>query len=280
MCPFIFKYLYLSIWNVYLHEISEQTRSFYLFILLFALKPYLWGSAAPDNNPRWNARSASPAFRSQSDPQSESYILHENPPASFDLQTRHDGAAVLREKSGQQQRRTGAAQSVLERRPHSGFIRSTQWKTRSPPAPAHAADRGINTATPKRRGRAKNARFYPHITPQPPPPPTHTHTSRRRSGAQRGGICLLPTPRSSFSGERCRRDPLTPHSPGKPRQKAWYSLVTRFTRRPIVSTRPYVCHHIHFHLLLFFLTFHPPCFFFLPSHPRSRVHSQALPAQP
>lgn len=206
----------------------------------------LTDSAAPDN-PRCDARPCHSKVLLMSR-ETESRILTDGSPVHSGIgrpTKRHESAAVLREKSGQ--RRTGAAQSVLERRPLQAPA-STQKKNGHKP-PAHGARCELTNKNPFPRHvrlrirRANTPGFILNTTP-----PTHTHTPPRRSGAQRaaGRICLLPKPSDSFSGVRCRQDPLTPHTVIPPTNIHRYLLVTGFTRRPIESTRPQVCHHIHF----------------------------------
>lgn len=96
----------------------------------------LTGSTAPDNPPPARLFGALHVTRKP-----KCHFLPElfrvDSDITHDLQNRHESAAVLREESGQ--RRTRAAQSVLERRPLQAPA-STQWKNRhKPPATEHAA---------------------------------------------------------------------------------------------------------------------------------------------
>lgn len=74
-----------------------------------------------------------------------------------------------------------------------------------------------------------------------------TPTSLRRSGEQRGGFDCCPKRATASQARGVGRTRLrpTPSYAPPPDKIHRYSLVARFTRRPVQPARPQVRHHIH-----------------------------------
>lgn len=97
----------------------------------------------------------------------------------------------------------------------------------SPVCPGATPTSGSSRHTMETTSLRLRARMHQHLktgrskTPGfiPTPHPLALHGRRSRAARR---IRLLPPPRGSFSGERCRRDPLTPHSQTKTVHTHWW----------------------------------------------------------